>query len=147
VRKKPDLCIPGQSIGEFVQTIAAESVKTSGLSVYSAVKCLLGLGEHIIHAVKLQICHTTAVRADKMTVTGSIRVKMVNAVAYLQALYFSSVGEKRQIAVDGSQTDIRIFLPDVLIHNVGGGMILAGHQKAMDKLPLPTVFHRHGNSS
>lgn len=138
--------MPG-NIGGFTQAVTAKAVKTSGLSLDSAAEIFPCVGKHVLHAAKLQIRHAAAGRADKMTVPGSIRVKMVNAVAYLQSLYFSSVSEECQIAVDGSQTDIRIFLPDIPIHNVGGGMILAAHQKTMDKLPLPTVFHRHGNSS
>lgn len=82
-----------------------------------------------------------------MTVLGNIRIKMVDAVAYLQPLYRTPVREKRQVAVDGSEADIRMFLPDVSVNNVGGGMILTAHQKVINNLPLPTVFHRHGNPS
>ena len=129
----------------LVQAGATDPIKTSHLFFYSAVEVSTCHLEHIIQTVHLQIGHAAAFGTDKMAVQGSISIKVIDTVTHLKSLYFSPVRQQRQIAIDGSQTDVRKFLPDVLINYVRGGMVLARHQKVVDELPLSTVFHRHGN--
>ena len=53
---------------------------------------------------------------------------------------FTDVGKQIQVAVDGSEADIRKFLLYVQIDGICGGVVIPGQQKTLDRLPLAAVF-------
>ena len=72
-----------RNINRFIKAVTTKPIKEGRLSLNPAVKFLPGISEDMIKAVKLQVCHTAAARADKMAVAGGVCVKMINTVTYL----------------------------------------------------------------
>ena len=69
----------------------------------------------LLNTVHLQIEHSATFPTDKMIVGRGIRIKMIRPVAHIQAINFTSVSEKREIAVHGAQADVRILLAHIPI--------------------------------
>lgn len=116
------------------------------MSLDLPVKAGPGHIHDMIEVVHFQIDDLSALRADKMVMSGSIRVKMVNAVVETQTLDLADIRKQGKIAVYGAETDIRIFISDIHIHRIGSRMILARHQEVLDHLSLSAVFECHLNS-
>lgn len=110
-----------------IQTVRADAAETGIHSLDPAVKALFCLRKQVFQTIERKICYAAAAGTDKMTVSGSVRVKVIDAVAYMEPQDLASVRQQRQVAVNGTQTDVRIFLPDILIDNVGGRVIFARH--------------------
>lgn len=100
----------------------------------------------MIEAVHFQVDDLSALRTDKMVMSGSVRVKMVNPVVKTKTLNLADICKQGKIAVYSAETDIRIFISDIHIHRIGSRMILASHQKIFDHLSLSAVFECHLNS-
>lgn len=82
-----------------------------------------------------------------MIMTGSVSIKMIDAISDPQAGDFSHIRKQCQIPVYGAETDVRIRLSYVRIDYICGRMIFSRHQKVFDHLSLPTVFNSQAHLS
>ena len=109
------------------------------MTVDSAGKVLLSLLVDKAFIVQVHVKKRMALPAEEMGMRLHIAVKPVRPVGG-NLNDFSQFCQKRQIAVNGSQTDIRKFLPHMQIDGIGSRVIIPGHQKTLDRFPLPAVF-------
>lgn len=124
-------------------TFAAQAIEIGHMTLYLSVEMSGGGIYDRMDTVHFQVDDLLAGSTDKMVVIGDIRVEVIHTVAHAQPLDLTDIGELRQIPVNRAKADVRILQAHVCVDNVGGRMILAGHQEIFDELSLPTVFHSH----
>lgn len=74
-----------------IQTVCADTVKAGIHSLDPAVKILLCLRKQVFQTIERKVCHAAAMGTDEMTVPGSVRIKVVSAVAHMEPQDLASV--------------------------------------------------------
>lgn len=95
----------------------------------------------VIDVFHFQIEHIVAAAADEMIMGLGIVVETFCAVSGVDAVDLAKLGKQTEIAVDGSETDIWIDLPEILINSICCGMVLAPGEKMFDRFSLAAVFY------
>ena len=75
-----------------------------------------------------------------MVVRRGVGIEMILSVSTGELLDLSELHEEIQVAVNGSETDIREFITDAGINGICCGVILSSHQTCLDGLALTAVF-------
>lgn len=83
---------------------------------------------------------TVAFGTDKMMMPGGVAVETVSSSVSGDFHDLAQIGEKSQVPVNGSQADVRKFLPDIHIDGIGGGMVRPGGEESLDTFSLFASF-------
>lgn len=116
------------------------SVKIGTVPLDLTVEILSCKDINMIKTADLQICHVSAVRADKVIMRRSIRIKPFRTCPGGDLLNLSEPGKQGEIAVDRTETDVRIFPAYILIYRLCGRMITPPREKIPYGFPLSAVF-------
>ena len=75
-----------------------------------------------------------------MVVRMHISIKTVRTCPCRDLLDLADLRKQIEVAVNGSQTDIRKFLPDILIDCLSGRMVISVGKEILNGLPLSAVL-------
>lgn len=89
--------------------------------------------------IKMNVFHASTLVTGKVTVGSRISIESVRSVTG-KLLDLSQLGQKRQISVYRSKTDIGELLSYMSIYRVGSRMIVSCHQEFFNTFPLPAFF-------
>ena len=142
-----DICMPYMDGMELTRYLYEHhrGVKVIIISGYddfelSLIQIFLSLFHNFIDIRHIQIHDTVTSGTDEMVMPVGIAVKTVSTSVCGDLHDLTKVGQKRQISVDRSQTDVWKFLPDIHIDGIGSGMICPGCQKGFDGFSLFASF-------
>ena len=108
------------------RAVFTDSVEVSDISVDPPVKMRVRERIDMLDGIHIKIHNTAAAFAQKMIVRGSNRVEMIAAVHAGELVYFPVLRKKIQVAVYGSEADVRKAFTHFGIDDIGGGMLLRG---------------------
>jgi hypothetical protein len=109
----------------FFFAFPADTVKDYPEGFYLTVKTFAYVLYDIDRINSLYVRDTAAFPADEMVMLRYIVIEMLEAVAGADLLYLALIAEQREIAVDSTQTDVGVYLPDVAENHIGSGVVKA----------------------
>ena len=127
------------------RTVTADARETPGKTRDLPRAFLFCLGDKRFDIQILKINDPVAAGADEMAMIICPCVKMVGTLKARKLADLTKLGQQIQVAVHGSQTDIRISHPHIFVNDIRGRVVGAPLQKAEDRFSLTAVFVRcHG---
>jgi len=101
---------------------------------------LLGSLHDTVDVRHIQIHNPVTLGTDKVMMPGGVAVETVSPSVCGDLHNLAQIREKSQVPVNGSQADVRKFLPDIHIDGIGGRMVRPGGQKGLDTFSLLASF-------
>ena len=124
----------------LINTVPADSVEMRHIILDLARTALLGRLHDAVDTRHIQVHNPMAFGTDKMMMPGGIAVETVSSSVSGDFHDLAQIGEKCQVPVNGSQADVRKFLPDIHIDGIGGGMVRSGGEESLDTFSLFASF-------
>ena len=126
----------------FITTVLAFAMEQQTVRFDDAFEFLICcFPDHTIEGfVQFQVKHIAAGSTYHMIMGIGASVEPVASVGSGDLDNLANVCQKIQIAVHGTKTDIRKFLPHMQVNRICSGMIVPGQQEPFDRFPLPAVF-------
>ena len=128
----------------FLPAVFTDSVKIGLMSCDFMICKVLGKLVDTVNNLHGNIVNGAAFCANMMIMRNDNPVKTIRFPTAADLTDLPQRAHKTQIPVYRSQTDIRVLFPELLINNIGCGMIGPMHEKHLDGISLTTVF-QHGN--
>ena len=124
----------------FVNAVPADSVEMRHIVFNPARAALLGSLHDAVDVRHVQIHDPVTFGTDKMMMPGGVAVETVRSSVCGDLHDLAQIREKSQVPVNGSQADVRKFLPDIHIDGIGCGMVRPGGQESLDTFSLLASF-------
>lgn len=124
----------------LINTVPADSVEMRHIILDLARTALLGRLHDAVDTRHIQVHNPMAFGTDKMMMPGGVAVETVSSSVSGDFHDLAQIGEKSQVPVNGSQADVRKFLPDIHIDGIGGGMVRPGGEESLDTFSLFASF-------
>ena len=121
-------------------TVGADACKSSGKSFNMTGTFFISLLKEGTDIKIVHIVDSMAPGTDKMTMRICTGIKMVCPAYARNFADPAHFGQEIQIPVDGSQTDIRELIPDIIVDDISRRVICAAGKKLHDTLSLAAVF-------
>ena len=138
--KKIEILFSCGDASVLIDAVPADSVEMRHIILDLARTALLGRLHDAVDTRHIQVHNPMAFGTDKMMMPGGVAVETVSSSVSGDFHDLAQIGEKSQVPVNGSQADVRKFLPDIHIDGIGGGMVRPGGEESLDTFSLFASF-------